>query len=295
MKFSHKHIAFSLLYFTILFSSSAQESSNNLSGKQLMIKPITTVSPYFNLPTMGYRTFINTDSLIFLRPDISFKFVTPPVADIYTWQHNINSYDFSNYGKLTNWNNGYIFGYSGYTSTPISGSVRNAGFGISHNFTDKLNFTASISALKYNMPGFTYNSNFFSGQLSYSFNKNFSISVFGEYESDNFFNNNRYHYSNPYNHSIGGFLTTTTNDNIFGVDIGVRKRYNPLTRRWDTVPIVRPHFKLAGNKLGVDFGELLLGLFDSVGLFDTDDWNTHHDNKSSGKRNRDNILLPRKH
>lgn len=218
-----------------------------------------------------------------------FKSQMVPTEKPYTWHNNIYSRDFTQSGKLKTWDNGHIFGFSSYKSYPAIGNIGSAGFGISHNFNERLNFTGNISFNKYNIPRITYNSYTLNGHVSYQFNNNFSISVFSNYESYNFINNTPIQY--PYDTNFGGYISATTNNNAWGMDLGVQKYYDPYKRKWITRPIIRPFYNLAGTKLGCDFGELLFLIIDSANLINNKKgWDARYDNKL---HNRDNILLPR--
>ena len=48
------------------------------------------------------------------------------------------------------------------------------------------------------------------------------------------------------------------------MDVGMRRYYNAATGQWTNVPIVMPYYNLNGHKLGVDFGGLLMNVFQGM-------------------------------
>ena len=255
--------------------------------------------PILNLPlhndfNITKNKILNIDTLLYNDIDLSLKYQIYPTEKPYTWHGNIYSHDFSKSGTLSIWDNGRISGFSSHTSYPIIGNINSAGFGVSHNFTERFNFSGNLSFNKYALPQFAYNSYALSGQFSFQFNKNISITTFGNYESSRFFNKNRY---NPHSSmNVGSYLTAITNNNVWGVDMGVQRYFNPYQRRWVTIPVFRPFYNLGGSKLGVDLGGLLYQIFNTANLTNGNDgWDIRHDSKNQKKGNRNNTLLPRKH
>lgn len=249
----------------------------------------STPSPIY---LTGYDTLLYKDINISLKKD--FTSTRHP----FSWQGNVFSKDFRKIGELTIWDNGYISGFSSYTTLPLLGSVGTAGFGISHDFNNKLNFSGSISFNKYSIPRNVYNSYAFSGELSYKISHNISISAFGYYESTGFFNNNPGMLHNSLT-NIGGYVTTMTNNQKWGIDTGVQRYYSPMQGRWVTVPIFKPYYNLNGQKLGIDFGGLIQQIFHTLSIGSDKTWDIRYDNNGSfsGRKNhgpnKSSILLPR--
>lgn len=96
-------------------------------------------------------------------------------------------------------------------------------------------------------------------QLSYRVNRNVTVTGFGGIGN--------YGMMGPApamtTGHFGGYVSLTTNNDRWGIDLGVREAYNPMTGRWETIPIAMPYYKLWGSKLGFDFGSILYqALFD---------------------------------
>lgn len=274
----------------------AQENVNKYKT-QTTWQQIDAPTPEFHLhydSGIKKKNILNIDTLLHRDIDFSFKYLTPPTKKPFTWHGNIYSHDFSKSGTLSTWDNGHISGFSSHTSFPIIGNIGSAGFGISHDFTERFNFSGNLSFSKYSLPRFAYNTYTLAGQFSYRFNKNLSVTAFSYYESNRFINNNR---NNPYGSiNMGGYLTAITNSNEWGVDMGVQRHFNPHKRKWVMVPVFRPFYNLGGNKLGFDLGGLLYQILNTVNLTNgNDDWDVRHDNKRRNGGKKNNILLPRKH
>lgn len=223
------------------------------------------------------------DTLFNYRCVTDFKFNKPiyPIENPYNLHGNIYSHDFKQEGAITSWGNGNIFGFSSYATYPTLGNVGAGGVGVSHNFTEKLNFTGKVSFNKYTLPRNVYNSYAFSGEFTYKFNDNLSITAYGGYESNNFFNNNIY-FRHNYGKNIGGYLTAMTDNNLWGVDVGARSDYNQQEGKWTTMPMIRPFYNLNGTKLGFDLGFILYQVFRTTGYI----------NENGGGKNTQNISNP---
>lgn len=123
----------------------------------------------------------------------------------------------------------------------------------------------------------------FLATLSYRINNNMSVSALGGMAQTGFispFHSNTYYY--------GGYFSLNTNNHKWGVDMGVRRYYNPATGTWTTVPIAMPYYNLNGQKLGVDFGGLLLNVFKGLDK----SLNNHHYNAEPHKGG--GIIMPEK-
>jgi hypothetical protein len=176
--------------------------------------------------------------------------------------------DFHDEGVLSSWRDGYLYGNSGHQTMIGLMMMQHARMGMIQQFG---NFTAGvgISASRYAFPYALRGGNVASGMpnlyaphtqlgingsLTYSFNENLSMTVFGNYVSHSFY------YSMaafPYigTSSYGGYFTLK-NDNV-GIDLGTERQYDPFSRQWRTVPIVTPQFKMGKVKVELPVGELV--------------------------------------
>lgn len=87
-----------------------------------------------------------------------------------------------------------------------------------------------------------------SGQLSYSFNPNFALTVFGTYYNTNpFFSMAAFPFVPTT--SYGGYMTV--GNRSFYVNLGVERRFNAFEHKMETVPIITPAFKIS-NKVTIE-------------------------------------------
>lgn len=87
-----------------------------------------------------------------------------------------------------------------------------------------------------------------SGQLSYCFNPNLALTVFGTYYNTNPFLSMAAFPFVP-TKSYGGYMTVGSRS--FYVNLGVERRYNPFEHKMQTVPIITPAFKIS-NKVTIE-------------------------------------------
>lgn len=87
-----------------------------------------------------------------------------------------------------------------------------------------------------------------SGQLSYSFNPNLALTVFGTYYNTNpFFSMAAFPFVPTT--SYGGYMTVGSRS--FYVNLGVERRFNAFEHKMETVPIITPAFKIS-NKVTIE-------------------------------------------
>lgn len=101
-----------------------------------------------------------------------------------------------------------------------------------------------------------------SGQLSYCFNPNLALTVFGTYYNTNpFFSMAAFPFVPTT--SYGGYMTV--GNRSFYVNLGVERRYNPFEHKMQTVPIITPAFKIS-NKVTIELplGDLTKHLIEEI-------------------------------
>lgn len=160
---------------------------------------------------------------------------------------------------LANWDTGVLFGNSYNLRSPFS--FGNAASLSAIQQFDKLvvSGTLELSKTMTNGMGIV---NGLGGRvgLDYTFNRNVSLHAFGGLSYYGFLSSGPgftgYYY--------GGFFTLNTNNRKWGMDLGARSVYNPMTGRWETIPIAMPYYNLGGSKLGVDLGGIVYSLLRSA-------------------------------
>jgi hypothetical protein len=101
-----------------------------------------------------------------------------------------------------------------------------------------------------------------SGQLSYCFNPNLALIVFGTYYNTNpFFSMAAFPFVPTT--SYGGYMTVGSRS--FYVNLGVERRFNAFEHKMETVPIITPAFKIS-NKVTIEqpLGDLTKHLIEEI-------------------------------
>lgn len=101
-----------------------------------------------------------------------------------------------------------------------------------------------------------------SGQLSYSFNPNLALTVFGTYYNTNpFFSMAAFPFVPTTGY--GGYMTV--GNRSFYVNLGVERRFNAFEHKMETVPIITPAFKIS-NKVTIELplGDLTKHLIEEI-------------------------------
>ncbi|WP_443876043.1 hypothetical protein [Leyella stercorea] len=101
-----------------------------------------------------------------------------------------------------------------------------------------------------------------SGQLSYCFNPNLALTVFGTYYNTNpFFSMAAFPFVPTT--SYGGYMTV--GNRSFYVNLGVERRFNAFEHKMETVPIITPAFKIS-NKVTIELplGDLTRHLIEEI-------------------------------
>ena len=101
-----------------------------------------------------------------------------------------------------------------------------------------------------------------SGQLSYCFNPNLALTVFGTYYNTNpFFSMAAFPFVPTT--SYGGYMTV--GNRSFYVNLGVERRFNAFEHKMETVPIITPAFKIS-NKVTIELplGDLTKHLIEEI-------------------------------
>lgn len=101
-----------------------------------------------------------------------------------------------------------------------------------------------------------------SGQLSYCFNPNLALTVFGIYYNTNpFFSMAAFPFVPTT--SYGGYMTV--GNRSFYVNLGVERRFNAFEHKMETVPIITPAFKIS-NKVTIELplGDLTKHLIEEI-------------------------------
>ena len=167
------------------------------------------------------------------------------------------SYDFGSAGQIASWRSGHLYGMNSQTYNPMFGTIANVGVGAVQRLGDHWTFSANLNVNKYSLSQ-RFNTFGLSGSATYKASDNIGFTLFGNYESSPFFSPRGGLSSHG---DAGGYMSVKTNNGKWGLDVGARSYYDPISGRWHNLPIVMPYYNLNGQKLGFDIGGLLYQLF----------------------------------
>ena len=185
-------------------------------------------------------------------------------------QHQLPAFSISNLQELHHWDDGAIYGIGSTDVMPGLGNFNSATVGITQHL-GRFTVTGALSGYKYHINRNLYNDFGISGSVSYQIDPHFTISVFGNYSSGNVYDSPA---AMPYvNFSCFGGSIRYQASETFGMELGVRRVFDPNLNRWQTIPIVTPTVNIGNCAFGIDVGGLLHSIINS-GNYD------HHDYRS---------------
>lgn len=159
---------------------------------------------------------------------------------------------------------GYDASRTGATSMEVSKNLRLTATGAYHSYIGLMDVQSVSGGVQYSLGAMTvqgalaanrylYYGRVFtqygvSGQLSYSFNPNLALTVFGTYYNMNpFFSMAAFPFVPTT--SYGGYMTVGSRS--FYVNLGVERHFNAFEHKMETVPIITPVFKIS-NKVTIE-------------------------------------------
>lgn len=175
-----------------------------------------------------------------------------------------------------------VYGYDANRSETMSmealKNLRLTATGAYHSYIGLMDVQSVSSGVQYSLGGMTvqgalaanrylYYGRVFtqygvSGQLSYCFNPNLALTVFGTYYNTNpFFSMAAFPFVPTT--SYGGYMTVGSRS--FYVNLGVERRFNAFEHKMETVPIITPAFKIS-NKVTIELplGDLTKHLIEEI-------------------------------
>ncbi|WP_278670642.1 hypothetical protein [Leyella stercorea] len=173
---------------------------------------------------------------------------------------------------------GYDASRSGTASMEVSKNLRLTATGAYRSYIGLMDVQSVSGGVQYSLGGMTVQGALaanrylyygrivtqygVSGQLSYSFNPNLALTVFGTYYNTNpFFSMAAFPFVPTT--SYGGYMTV--GNRSFYVNLGVERRFNAFEHKMETVPIITPAFKIS-NKVTIELplGDLTMHLIEET-------------------------------
>ena len=230
-----------------------EEGSQAITAREdsLSLPPFTPVPSGLGLESAAFPEFKLRQPIVGQEFSYGMGLSTEPSRlGTYELNRKFNFQQFAPKSYLLRWDEGKLTGFNNITMQPGIGSVATAGAIGVHHFSDELTLTGGAMLQK---TGIFYNTATLSAQLSYQLTDYVSLNAFGAYETPSFMSM----YHTPQQYLFGGYVTFSTENKKWGIDLGEKTEMNPYTGRLEATPIVMPYYNLNGQKLGFDFGGLL--------------------------------------
>ena len=228
-----------------------------------VILPATNIKPSFkpNLPKTAdlQLDHINTldDSLAIYNENWR---MSRPILPRFSFDTNPYSRDWASGGIITRAAGGYLTGSGSHTTFPGMGDMASASVAFTMPMGNRLQLTAGLTASKYHFDNNAWNDYGVFGNASFRLNDRLSLNAFGQY-----YVNQRFHSvaAMPFlgSSSYGGTLGWRASD-IFSLDVGARRIFDPYTGTWRTLPVVQPTINIFGAPISFDAGPLIYQLLD---------------------------------
>lgn len=216
-----------------------------------------------------------SDASAYIKAIYEYRFTPPPlypaIVDGYGRLDSIRSdfldvariqvpvrgvpFDVSGNTMLAGWNGGAVGAFGSMRYMPGLMGIESGGLQVVQN-VDNVTFGVGATVSKYAYFGGMSRNVGFHGGVQWRISDVMSIRAFGSYYGKNALVSPAiagYMGADSY----GVALRVDASDK-WGMDLGVRRVYNVMSGRWETVPIARPFFKIGGKEaFGVDVGGIL--------------------------------------
>lgn len=152
--------------------------------------------------------------------------------------------NFEGQQTLGSWRGLYLNAEGRFAEHPFLLTSSEAAVGVA-GYAGRLYYNANVSMTNYVAMASGSAMQFgFSGIARYQLSDVFSITAFGQYYNGvPYFGMAAYPFVNT--NRFGGYVTYM-GDNV-GVDVGVQRYMDPMTGRWETIPIVTPKVRIGDN------------------------------------------------
>jgi len=245
-----KGIFLAMITLLIAEFSYGQESTPKDSIQILPSVDVLNLSPPVinELSTDGYKILSDSSISVFKSPSLSYKFSTLYYPDFHTDKTLLHKGEYNVSGIIKGYRNSAIYGFGEQTNLIGVGIMNQASFGYYHYLNDNLSMNVQLHAAKMSGPYFTNQLFGTSGDISYQLNDRIGINIFGSYSISPTTSFRAYQY--------GGSMSIDVTER-FGTELGVRRYYDSVYGRWETIPIIAPYYKFKKFKLEMDVGPIL--------------------------------------
>lgn len=215
-----------------------KECNTNLAENSSLLLPVESPLPVATL----HDSLITLDKkLLWSTQRLYLPFALNPTL--------LYKGDYSTSGAFHPYRTGLVWLAGEQSSLPGIGRINEASVSWVHQSGDRLSLQAALVATQLNMLFFHRHVLELKAEMSYHLSNHLSLHLFGSYDTGNPYN--------PYGRQWGGSLDWQITDR-FGLEGGVRRSYNAVTGRWETLPIVAPYYNFNGKfRLQIDAGPLI--------------------------------------
>lgn len=234
----------------ILFIARSSYSQEIMFSDRMLInnnKINLSFSPSDIFNINGY----NKPSLPIFTPDIpriTYSFKPEYYPNFYVDKSSLHKGEYNVYGPIKRNRHGILYGTGQQNNLIGIGTVNNATIGYMHSINDKLSINMQLNAVKAVFPYYNNQSFGTSGSISYRLNDNIKFNAFGSYYITT---------SSPLRmYDYGASMSFDVTER-FGTEMGIRRHYNSMYGKWETIPIVMPYYKFNKIDLGIDVGGIL--------------------------------------
>lgn len=183
-----------------------------------------------------------------VRPEaIRLNDVYNPVFNVSTLPYNYGEYKVG--GVIRQFGREALIGSGSQTNMIGLGISNTATLGYMHAFNRRLTGSLSLTTVKFSAPHLFNQSIGVAGDMRYRLSDRITLNTFGNYDYNLNMRMTMIH--------LGGSAEFDLMDH-FGIEAGAQTFYDNWNRHWQTMPIVRPYYKISDDfKIGFDVGPII--------------------------------------
>lgn len=182
-----------------------------------------------------------------------------PGATRYNFEMDPYSRNYSRSGMMAI-GSGFLMGSSSYSAMPALGNIGTATLQWVQPLGERLIVGAGASGTKYHFDNRAWNDYSVFANARYTLSDHFAIKAWGSYSFAPLYHSMA---AMPYvgTSNYGASLDMKLNGTL-GLELGAQRYYDPLSGRWNTVPVIAPTINILGAPISIDLGGLVKNWLD---------------------------------
>lgn len=150
---------------------------------------------------------------------------------------------------------GYLAGSGGFLAMPALGNIGAATLQWVQPLGDRMTVSMGVTGSKYHIGRDAWNDYGVSASMRFGLSRRLSLKAWGNYSL------------HPVFHSMAAMSCVGTSNygasldmrmtDLLGLELGAQRFYDPLSRRWKTVPVIAPSINILGAPISIDLGGLV--------------------------------------